>query len=68
MTAIASPVSPTPWSLGVPVPRLGARIVGLVAALCLLLGAGLALAWALGAPAASPTQSQQPAITSPTPN
>jgi hypothetical protein len=42
-------------------------IVAVIAA-CALLVAGFAVAGALQAPAGAPTQSQQPADTSPTPN
>jgi hypothetical protein len=61
MTAIASPAPLT-------LPRLNVRVTAIIAALCILLGAGIAAAWALKAPAGAPTQSQQPALTSPTPN
>ena len=67
MTAIASPAlrrSDPPLT----VPRVSARAVALVAAVCLLLGAGFTIALALATPAGPPTRSLQPTATSPTPN
>ena len=68
MAALTSPLQPRPWRLTFRLPRVSGRVIAIVAALFLLLGAGVTTASGLATPTGPPTRSLQPASTSPTPN
>jgi hypothetical protein len=68
MAALASPLKPRPRRLTFRLPRVSGRVIAIVAALFLLLGAGIATASGLATPTGPLTRSLQPASTSPTPD